>query len=482
MTAVLNWIKRNWLIVTMIAVMIICLPVVFVVVEMLNTGTKEAIEKRVNDQLNQIKQVESAEVVVTPLTPTSKQINENMTLNEALVSEYEAVRQTIKSDAEAVVQAALAVNQKHDQLVEGLLPSPPPGGVDLPFQIHPAYVAAHERLLEDLGAGAPPAPEEVSNQLVEFDRNYRRTQLNVEPGVSLRDSELEKLREAMTEQRLAIYRQRASDISVYADLSVFKLDSWSSSDDGSPTPRQMYDWQHQTWLHSDILKAIGRANGEGDGAVGNVVKRITFIERGDLTGPTAQARSRISGRQRGGEYEGYETAGGEFSGRPIEHAGRGMEGGGRFGGSYETFGGDQGMFAPPGASGGAEGTVANADPAVPFTYNYAVSVTGRASSGLYDVRIVRLGLIVDSSRIQDVLNAIGQTNFMTVTGINVETVNVFEHLASGYFYGMDPVAHLTLDIETLWFRPWTTKLMPDPVKKLLGVPVEAAAAATPEDK
>ena len=44
---------------------------------------------------------------------------------------------------------------------------------------------------------------------------------------------------------------------------------------------------------------------------------------------------------------------------------------------------------------------------------------------------------------------------------------------AGYFYGSEPVTEVTLLVETIWLRSWTTPFMPDEVKTSLGIPVEA---------
>ncbi|MFG0329211.1 MAG: hypothetical protein ACF8PN_04860 [Phycisphaerales bacterium] len=463
MTAVLNWVKRNWLIVTLCAVMLIALPTFFFVSEMMNSSARESITNRVQKQDRDLKSVERTTLVIEPLAPDAPRIEEDVTLNEEILEQYRETRERIKSDAENLVNRALEINRHESLLVPGLLPQPTPQQAEvLPFRVHDAYMAAHEEMLDELDAGTPEEVVEVQQRLVDYDRNYRRTQLNVEPDMSLTDEEQKKLDEAMTKQRLALYRQRAADLGVYADLDVFGLDFWSP-ESGKPKADEMYDWQHTTWLHADIVDAVAGVNGGSDGILDNPVKRIVEINRGTLTGDKAGRRSR--GGRDDNSIQVYSPRGGEggeggegFVGRGEGFAGRGGGGGG------EYVGYNPEPEKPE--------EVPNSDPTQPFTYDYAKSMTGRDRSGLYDVRTVEMKLVVDSRRLQEVLDAFSRQNFMTVTGVNIAQVQLLSDLAQGYYYGPDPVVLATISLETLWLREWTTPLMPDEVKKTLGVPVD----------
>ncbi|MCA9298308.1 MAG: hypothetical protein KDA28_04535, partial [Phycisphaerales bacterium] len=65
--------------------------------------------------------------------------------------------------------------------------------------------------------------------------------------------------------------------------------------------------------------------------------------------------------------------------------------------------------------------------------------------------------------------AIGETNLMTVTGVRIREVDVWQHIQQGYYYGRDHVVEATLTIETTWLRKWTVPFMPDAVRTLMKV-------------
>ncbi len=105
--------------------------------------------------------------------------------------------------------------------------------------------------------------------------------------------------------------------------------------------------------------------------------------------------------------------------------------------------------------------------------DYGVSFTGRTDNPLYDVRDVRLEIVVDSAKIPEIFDALARQNFMTVINARIDAQDLFAAIRDGYFYGTAPVSLLTLDIETIWLREWTAQFMPTGLKQALGIPIEA---------
>jgi hypothetical protein len=107
-----------------------------------------------------------------------------------------------------------------------------------------------------------------------------------------------------------------------------------------------------------------------------------------------------------------------------------------------------------------------------------ISVTGRAAgqgNTVYDVRRVRMTVVVSSARLQEFLEAIARTNFMTVIDLDLADVDAWSDLKKGYFYGSEHVVKATIGIETVWLRSWMSHFMPSRMKQALNVP-EAPAA------
>ncbi|MFW5652405.1 MAG: hypothetical protein ACOC0P_00015 [Planctomycetota bacterium] len=455
MTAVLNWIKANWLIVLFAVLMLVSLPAFFFVGESMKSKNREAIASRIQDQERRLSQVETVNVEIQPLVPGSETFSERLPITQNVVNQFREIREIIKQDADSIESHALAINDRSDDLlVAGLFPDLPPEAVALKFRIYDAAVDAHELMLFQIDAGSPPPPREVYLQVAEFERTYRRSQLNAEPGQTLTASETEKLEKAKTEARMQMYEQAAADLGVYASIDVFNLDEWSSSQ-GEPSSERMWDWQHTKWLHEDIINAVRKANTGTDGELlsviarggrpGAVVKRIESI----MAEPIAQRRRAAAASDFGEGGRGEVLMG---RGGPM------------------TRGGQRLPSRGGGGGGAAPATPSNLDdPTQMISSDFSASVTGRVSNALFDVRNVTMTAIVDSTRIPVLMDAISSTNFMSVTGSRIEQVDPYMDLQEGYLYGNDPVVRLTLDIETLWLRSWTTELMPYDVQVMLGI-------------
>lgn len=122
------------------------------------------------------------------------------------------------------------------------------------------------------------------------------------------------------------------------------------------------------------------------------------------------------------------------------------------------------------------------DPLGPTPANPLTGRSAATGNQQYDIRNATLEVVVSSSRLPALVNAISRTNFMTVTDIDLAEVDVWRDLDEGYYYGPEHVVHATLSIETIWLRSWTTAMMPDETKaKLSGIASEgdSSSAAAP---
>lgn len=485
MTKILNWIKSHLLIVILCAISVMVLPVVIFASNSWNAKIAKGIASRVSAQNTKINNVSSAQVNVTPLTPDAPSISQKLAINPRLLEDYRVVREQIKNDATELEKWAVEVNRsgKEAQLVPGLLPEPSRSAInELPFRIHGAFIAAHETLLKQIGAGMPPLPDLVQEQLDEFDRNYRRTQFNVDPGTLLSDTEQAKLLEALTARRLAIYAQSAQEYSVYADMSVLNLDPWEAQN--APDKLRWYEWQHTYWLNSDIMAAVAKANtvdGQNATIVGDsssVIKRVVnvlparlyplSVTEASLKPAPAPGAGEPSGGgiQIGGPDFAPPVGGPDFGGGPTESSPQ--PGRTKFGTSY---------VAPPTDSGNMGGAPvppadasAYADAGLLFAPTFTNSISGRYTrTGLYDMRTVSVTLIVDSRRLPEMFDAFHSTDFMSVVGFRTQPLDVSIDLSQGFYYGSDPVIEVELTIETLWLRDWTVQLMPPPVRLYFGI-------------
>lgn len=490
MTLVLQWIKSHLIIVIMIAISLIVPPIIIVMASQWNDRIAQEIKTRVNKQDSSLKAVERTQVVIKPLEPGVTGVDETRVINQRVLDDYKQLRNAIKTDADDIEQAAMKVNEsgKEKQLVEGLLPEPPTGlAEELPYKLHDSYIEAHKQLLEKINAGMPPASDKVADQLVDYNQNYRRSQLNAGPTDVLNDEEMKKLNESMTKQRLALYAQASNEYSMYADTSVFNLQQWTNN--VKPDEYRWYEWQATYWLDYDLVTAFDKANRyEGDrttiigNPVGSVVKRIIAIKPA-LIFPASLVTG--NSQQPGNQYGNSGGFGRDMNPPLSNHGGDGAPPMGE-GGMIHTSHGD--IAAPTNPSAGGAGAIAKvsedtfADPKAEFPLDYSNSITGHfGKTGLYDVRLVNVALVVDSNRLQQLFDAINTTDFMTVTSMSVMNVDVESDLAQGFYYGPEPVVQVNMTIETLWLRDWTTKFMPAPVKTFFGIKTPDANAAGQPD-
>ncbi|NJL31820.1 MAG: hypothetical protein HC898_09415, partial [Phycisphaerales bacterium] len=126
------------------------------------------------------------------------------------------------------------------------------------------------------------------------------------------------------------------------------------------------------------------------------------------------------------------------------------------------------------------GQACSVTPGTPITDDFARTPSGRVSNHLYDVRHARLSVMVEMRRMPELIDALSRVNFMSVLSMDILPVDEYAALLEGYVLGSEDVVQADMVIESLWFRQWTEKLMPKPVRERLRIPVaDPAASGTP---
>lgn len=430
MNVVLTWVKANIFIVGFCAIMIIAPVAMWFVAGSMNDGVRKEVAARAGkiQDLDRHRQVLVS--IVNPV-PGNQPISDSVVLNPRLLDRLRVTTGIIRGDAERIREEAIRFNRKQrGVLVPDLFPAPPAHRREtLPFKMHRSLVAAYEELLDEVQAGSPPSADEVSEN-IEAARERLTTQILLD---DLTPEDEAWLAEQLANTRLSQYADAAAAIGLYASLDRLRVPG-----EGSVPPRaegqglvELFQWQWQYWIIQDILLALHEANKDSASVLDAPAKRLVSIEV-------------------------YADAGHRASGSP-QSGGRGM-----------------GMGAPGRSSadtGSAKTTDPAVDPAKEVALNFAASFTGRTTNPLYDVRLVSLVIVVDTARMPEVFDALAQRNFITITDAAIQPVDPFSALKGGYFYGTAPASHVTLDLETIWFRQWTSQFMPDDLKRALGVPV-----------
>ncbi|MCW5776833.1 MAG: hypothetical protein KIS87_10370 [Phycisphaeraceae bacterium] len=436
MSGLLGWVKGHLVVVICTVVVLVSLPLGFVFSSKMNASIRTSAEKDGNEQLRQIQNARVS-YVIPSLAPGEPPVElARQAPNAALTAWVKEQRDRRSAEAAGVMRRAIEFNRRdHRPIVEGLFPTPPQNQTqelrlknELLNRLTGNPVANQRSVYEDLfaevGGGAPPAPEQVFERVRDVEERERERLLADSPTGQLTAEQQTRLAEQLTNRRIGEYQRRAREISFYADMSSLDRTGFEKRSSLLPPPRldqtqggapphvaEFFQWQWDYWLVRDLLSAVERANTAPDGdrldVEHSVVKRVEKISVEML---------------------------------PI-------------------FGDER---PPRLAASGAGG--------VPL--DPSVSLTGRVTSDgnkMYDVRRAKMTVIVSAERLPVFLDALTQTNMITVLGVTLGEVDVWEDLNRGYFYGREPVVRAEVELETLWLRAWMSALMPNYVRQRLGV-------------
>lgn len=234
---------------------------------------------------------------------------------------------------------------------------------------------------------------------------------------------------------LAAIEERAKKIGVYVEKTGISdtacpLGSGLIRDWGRlPSPELAYESQADLWILRDMVEVIRKAN------------RIGEPGQSVLTGPVKRLL-RLQINQDG--YVGLHTMGWATGASSLSSS-------------------SKGALAFP-------SSITLPDASRPQVENFFASPTGRISNALYDVKQVRLDVLVDGQRLPELFAAIDKVNFMTVLDVGIEDVDEYKELRDGrYYYGKCDVVRASILVETLWMRSWTTPKMPEGTKRYLGI-------------
>ncbi len=440
MHLVLDWIKANILTVVFVLLMVIALVGLPIVSGKMNAAIRDVVDERAGkiSELNSL----SRTSITVPASNGEPSRQENILVNQQFIDRLREVTDIQRDDAQLVYQRALSHNQgTHTVLLPELFPEPPEYQKEiLPKQFHEKLMEAYDTLMTDVNAGSSPSHETLSESITRHRAQFLTNELAKDSVNELTEDQLKLLTEELTNARLQYCIDAAGSVGFFASLDTMTIPFWDQT--RLPSLVEMYDWQWQYWIQSDLLKALAAAN-EGSGSVLKApVKRVLWMVIGE-DGALASAGS-SAGSPGAGTGAGFGSSGG---------------GGGRGGGSTsstpvaDTPKGDP---VPP-------------NPNVNTPRDYSLSLTGRNTNPLYDVRYVTLHLIVDEAKLPRVLDALAKQNFISIMNLELETIDPYEHLYNGYYYGNGTFALLKLELETVWFREWTAPSMPYALRQSKGI-------------
>lgn len=433
MKNVLAWVKSNLLIVICTAVILISLPVGFVFSSKWNKEIRTKREEAARGALSELTKA-SVTYGLPAALPGEKPIEVRGVPTTAMTEWFKAERARVEAEVSGVIAKGEAFNKgSHEVLVKGLFPRAASqraeGQAILEFvnvligRPEAGQPSAYERLFSRFNAG----PKADAVRIAEIIKDLNERQREANGNRQLTAEEEDGLRKELVDRRMGELRRRAQEISFFADPSIFQVSGRQqlmgfsgvpiTRPEQLPTIDQAFVNQWDYWVISDLLAAISRANTSPEGELLDVeratVKRIVSIQLKDP--PVVPPNEFATPGARPSEFES--------SGPEPEFA---FEGG------------------------------------VPL--DRSKSITGRKSdrenNKVYDTREAILTIIISTDKLQQFLSALSQTNFMTVIDLDLAEVDVWAHLADGYYYGSDHVMQCTLTIESIWLRSWLQPLMP----------------------
>lgn len=283
----------------------------------------------------------------------------------------------------------------------------------------------YRRLLDGLTAGEPADPIRLAQVISDIEARERE---KITLGKrDLTSEETATLRKALMDRRLGEYQSRAREISVYAAKSVFPTDTRQGVaiatdplDAREIEPSRLFLYQWDLWTFADMLSGVRLANAGPDGRARRIpdapVKRIVSLKL-----------------------------------QPPEG----------------IYGGDDEMNETMAAVNAPTSSIPGMVP-----LNPQLSITGRGSgtwNQFYDVRRGTVELVVASARLGEVLQAYERANFMTIIDLDLASVDVWDDLRQGFFYGDDHVVRATIGLEIVHLREWLAPYFTDDLKLLLQI-------------
>lgn len=404
--------KTNLLSLISVIVAIVALPALV----FLSTGQSSKLHKDVQseiDGMNRTLQQVDFQYVFEPVKPGQAAIEFKRAPNDATNNAMQSWGEQLREQASSTIKLVVDRNSEGKRvLLDGLFPSPIESDrVGKLQEVKAIWPVAHKALLSQAKAGLPPDREMLQ---VMLNGLWTQAVQQVQDKLnSVPDEEYARIRKELSESRMSAYRDTAAELRFYVDDPAFaSVRGWEQNT--LPPLATVWDWQWRHWIHSDLIAALRLANTSEDGWERSLLEGpVKRIERVDVT-PWA------------------------FTGesQPVEV-------------SYNVE--------------------------IPLDWN--ASLTGFASwpkapQGLFDIRYANVVALVDSARLETVIDAINATNLMTVVEISIDDIDPSSHIAEGYVYGQGHIVRATFTIETVWLRSWMKQYMPDEVRLSIGVPPE----------
>jgi hypothetical protein len=357
--------------------------------------------------------------VIDPDKPTPEPLGRFP--NDQIIEQGKAIPDAFAKEANNIVEEAKRMNI-HQPLVPGSLPVPTSSTYSLTFRDQyremvtevPLGPAAGLRRM--LKAGYPPTNEEIAEAQKRVWNADFAPMLVIINGQARNQAQVEQLFRQRSLEIPREERQRvANESMVYIDpppqhpwaiSQAPSLNPTGQPGAAQPTPMDIWFAQLQLWIQEDVIKAILRTNGGFKNVTEAPVKHLVKIEI------------------------------------------------------------PQNVYVLPSTY--AAGTEITGDPKAAVPKEPLVSATGRLCNPLYDVVRFDVTLNIEADRLPWFLKELGNGHFVTVTNMDVKSVDLGVQRSLGFIYGDKPVVQVKLTCEQLFLHDWSRPLMPKEVATNMG--------------
>jgi hypothetical protein len=379
---------------------------------------------------------------------------ESAFINKALIEELTKHQEALAADAQGIYQSAVDRNRAGrgvSQDIAEYLPKPKNESARdvnlLRENALPLLIKQRDALITLMKMSGPSKSDEALDRVQRAETEHLTGVLMKKQRSEVTDpKELAELNARLVDTRLALITENAAGIEVYLRPgAILWRDKLAPVKDGDSKAApavefalaQLFQFQWDMWVVEDVLKAIQQVNSKSDASgkrtpIGVVQAPVKCINRLLVT-PVA----------------GLVPA-------------------------------DAAAGATPDAS--AEAPAGEAiDPKTDVAPDFAASINGLRTNQLFDVRDATLVVVCETSAVPKLVNALSAQNFITVTGLSLVPADTFAAARQGYAFGSQPCSEVTLKLQSVWLRDWTTESMPKGMMtaiKTAGKPAPPEAGAS----
>lgn len=416
---ILAFLKARWSLIVAAIALVASAPVSLYFAGQMARAAHDDVQKKVDADLAEIGSKGSSAKVsyaLPPAAPGAEPIAVTYAPNEKLIETFAGLHKKQAEDLGRIVkvvgefsrqrvalEGATIRREDRKPLLEDFFPEPKDNERLRRSDFQRALTPAHQQLLARYRAGGPPPAEQVGLALQEF--RTQRIQAIAGPGATSLDAlnpdDQVRLKDSLTAFRVSRYQDRARQLLFYCDQSVFGLPPEDPVE--PPTLDQCWEWQHQYWMHEDLLAAAAVANlpAANDGIPRAAVKRIESIKIDEFL------------------WSEDGDGSSNFNGIPLDKR---------------------------------------------LTITGRVS---SKANELFEVRPMTVVAVLATDQINRFIDALAKTNFMSVVDMDLVTIDPTADLAAGFYYGDGHLVRATIKLETIWLRSWLKPTMPLSVQRSL---------------